>query len=79
MTSGSMTAWSEGPSAASASNPVSYTHLDVYKRQVKNCISGALGAVRDAGGDSGVELERSVDVDSYGAVSYTHLPCEAWR
>ena len=33
---------------------------------VKNCISGALGAVRDAGGDSGVELERSVDVDSYG-------------
>ena len=24
------------------------------------------GAVRDAGGDSGVELERSVDVDSYG-------------
>lgn len=33
---------------------------------VKNCISGALGAVRDAGGDSGVELERSVDVDSHG-------------
>ena len=34
--------------------------------QTVNCISGALGAVRDAGGDSGVELERSVDVDSYG-------------
>ena len=29
--------------------PVSYTHLDVYKRQVHGCRSGALGEIRCAG------------------------------
>ena len=70
-------------------NPVSYTHLDVYKRQVK----GSLQAVEKAAlanrlveesGVAGVAPHRVGDMDkievivhrrqrSPGSVSYTHL------
>ena len=58
--------------------PVSYTHLDVYKRQVGHHPSGVLIALRHLGSALGVNFQKvpvGVKISSVGvgAVSYTHL------
>ena len=48
--------------------PVSYTHLDVYKRQVQEQIQEMMGLIqRPQCGAAGVDGDRGI------AVSYTHL------
>ena len=57
------------------SMPVSYTHLDVYKRQDRTC-SGGFGDFTDDTGNlqgRGVCSFYKSDQHLYGAVSYTHL------
>ena len=54
--------------------PVSYTHLDVYKRQV-DAVTGTEAAVFE--GQSGIEAGLADELinasDAISAVSYTHL------
>ena len=59
---------------------VSYTHLDVYKRQVLVCVYGINGAKCFVQGFwqllvilSVMNLKDRLLVDGYWAVSYTHL------
>ena len=47
--------------------PVSYTHLDVYKRQVQIDVAGSQSLVR------GDIVRECLDIDSQTPVSYTHL------
>ena len=64
-----------GGTAEATAKPVSYTHLDVYKRQHDNSAPiqrrrGASLSGHDGLGDPFQERER---LDAGGAVSYTHL------
>ena len=52
------------------SMPVSYTHLDVYKRQI-SLMDGTLGETLTAGSFAGDGATLYLDAD--GSVSYTHL------
>ena len=51
-----------------AAEPVSYTHLDVYKRQVEGQTSDTLTALRGSYG----KVDEQIVINLY-AVSYTHL------
>ena len=54
--------------------PVSYTHLDVYKRQVLDPVDPsqtASGLALDM--DLNLLMGKAVHLDGYGPVSYTHL------
>ena len=64
--------------------PVSYTHLDVYKRQVtfSNSSSGAASYVWEFGDGTSSTITNPVhQYDATGTVSYTHLDVykrQAW-
>ena len=60
---------------------VSYTHLDVYKRQLLACLVAAAAAgvwaVRTVRDELDKNLSGLKTPDSTSTVSYTHLPCWA--
>ena len=57
--------------------PVSYTHLDVYKRQVRS--RGAGDSSEEIGGDDIYHCHAAAHPSDAGAVSYTHLRSTARR
>ena len=61
-----------GQSRIGRRSPVSYTHLDVYKRQDPDTV-GARGRFRRKAAERGISADRIfADGDGLGPVSYTH-------
>ena len=60
---GSATNASYGVTLGVSLTPVSYTHLDVYKRQDAKTVPG-----------SGADIEHGFNICGHNPVSYTHLP-----
>ena len=62
---------------AQEATPVSYTHLDVYKRQKQDILAAYLGyqlKYTKLGGQAGIRYEHTfMDADYKNTVSYTHL------
>ena len=53
--------------------PVSYTHLDVYKRQESISMKNLIIFARKRGGKSMADKLAAEIMDAFNAVSYTHL------
>ena len=53
--------------------PVSYTHLDVYKRQYQSLLQKEFDIMKHVQHPGVAEVMGIEEVDGYGTVSYTHL------